>query len=248
GFSGGRKAIMPGICGFETLKVLHGADAMAHEKAVEGIIEGNHFHEDILHVAKTVRVDFILNVTLNERREITGIFTGELEKAHMEGVRFMETQCVSTVDEPVDVVITTSAGFPLDLTFYQAIKGMTAAQGIVREGGVIIIAAKCAEGIGSPEFTRLMLETESVDAFLTDIRKPGYHIVDQWQFQKFCIVLEKHEVWMYSDGIDHITQEKLFVTPLESVEQGLDRVLERFGENARIAVIPEGPYVLAKLS
>jgi len=245
GYSGGRKAIVPGISAFETLKVLHGAACMDYKKNIEGNIEGNTFHQESLYVARLARVDFIVNVTLNEHREITGIFAGDLHEAHMEGVRFMSTQCRDTVDEPVDAVITTSAGYPLDLTFYQAIKGMTAAQYILKEGGVLIIAAKLAEGIGSPEFTKLMLETNTIDEFLDNIKKPGYLVLDQWQFQKFCQVLKNHEVWLYSDSIDRETQEKLFVTPLESVEEGVRKVKARFGENARIAIIPEGPYVYA---
>lgn len=246
GYSGGRKLVVPGVSAFETLKVMHGFECMGYEKNVEGVIEGNLFHQEILYVARLARVDFIVNVTLNEHREITGIFTGELDKAHMEGVKFMSTQCKDTVDEPVDAVITTSAGYPLDLTFYQAVKGMTAAQGILKEGGVLIIAAKMAEGVGSPEFTKLILETETVDEFLENARKPENLVLDQWQFQKFCHVLKNHEVWLYSDGsIDRETQAKLFVTPLESVEEGIERVKARFGENAAIAVIPEGPYVYA---
>lgn len=117
GYSGGRKAIVPGISAFETLKVLHGAESIADERNIEGVIEGNIFHEEALYVARLARVDFIVNVTLNERREITGIFAGELNEAHIEGVKFMSTQCKDTVDEPVDAVITTSAGYPLDPHF-----------------------------------------------------------------------------------------------------------------------------------
>lgn len=248
GFSGGRKAVMPGICAFETVCVLHGYEAMSHERSIEGVIDDNPVHEEMLYVAHKARMDFMVNVTLNERREITGVFSGDLEAAHEEGVAFMRTQCGDTVDGPVDAVITTSAGYPLDLTFYQVIKGMTAAQWVLKDGGVLIIAAKIAEGIGSAEFTKLMHETNTVDEFIGNISTPGYLVLDQWQFQKFCQVLVKHEVWLYSDGIDRETQKNLFVTPLESVEESITRVKERFGENARIAVIPEGPYVLAQCS
>jgi lactate racemase len=247
GFSGGRKAIFPGICAFESVKVLHGPEPMGHEKAAECIIEGNPVHCEALYVARKARVDFIVNVTLNERRQITGVFAGDLEKAHEEGMRFMSTQCRSEVDEPVDAVVTSAAGFPLDLTFYQTVKGMTAAAGILREGGVVIIASRCGEGIGSQEFTRLILETKSCEEFLADIHKPGVYTLDQWQLQKLCSVLEKNEVWLYSEGIDRETQKKLFVTPLESIEDGIAKVKAKFGENARIAVIPEGPYVYAAL-
>ena len=248
GFSGGRKLIVPGVSAFETLKTMHGAAAIAYEKNIEGVIEGNLFHADALFAARLARVDFIVNVTLNENRGITGIFAGDLDRAHLEGVAFMRTQCMDTVDKPVDAVITTSAGYPLDLTFYQAIKGATAAPWILKDGGVLIIAAKIAEGIGSPEFTKLILETKNIEDFLENIKNPENLILDQWQFQKFCQVLVKNEVWLYSDGLDRETQAKLFVTPLDSIENGIEKVIARFGEDAGIAVIPEGPYVYAGIS
>ena len=246
GYSGGRKSIVPGISAFETLKVLHGASCMAHANNTEGVIEGNTFHEDALHIARLARTDFIVNVTLNENRGITGVFAGDLDEAHMEGVRFMSTQCRDTVSGKVDAVITSSAGFPLDLTFYQTVKGMTAVQNIVKKGGVIIIASRIAEGIGSPEFTDLLIETSSTGEFEDNILKPGYLVLDQWQFQKLCQVLRDNEVWLYTEGLDKGTQEQIFVKPLDSVEQGIEMVRKRFGDDARIAVVPDGPYVLAQ--
>ena len=248
GFSGGRKAIFPGICAFESVKVLHGPAPMSHERATECVIDGNPVHAEALHVAKLARVDFIVNVTLNERRAITGVFAGDLEKAHEEGIAFMSGQCRSEVDAPVDAVITSAAGFPLDLTFYQTVKGMTSAAGILKKDGVVVIASKCGEGIGSPEFTRLITETSNLDDFEADIRKPGVYYLDQWQLQKFASVLRKYEVWLYSDGIPKETQKKLFVTPLASIDDAIGRIKARFGDEARIAVIPEGPYVYAAVA
>ncbi len=245
GFSGGRKAIFPGICAFESVKVLHGPEPMSHERARECVIEGNPVHAEALYVAKLARVDFIVNVTLNERRQITGVFAGDLEAAHEKGMAFMAGQCRCEVEAPVDAVITTAAGFPLDLTFYQTVKGMTAASGILKPGGVVVIATRCGEGIGSPEFTRLVLETESIEDFERDIRKPGVYTLDQWQLQKFASVLRNHEVWLYSEGIPRETQDKLFVTPLADMGDAVSRIMAKFGPDARIAVIPEGPYVYA---
>lgn len=245
GFSGGRKAIVPGISAFETLKVLHGFQCMDCPQNVEGNLDRNTFHNEALYVARAAKTDFIVNVTLNERRDITGVFAGDLDQAHLEGVRFMRTQCRASVEEPVDAVITTSAGYPLDLTFYQSVKGMTAAQWIVKPGGVIIIAARIAENIGSPEFTRIMLETEMLEEFMEQIKNPSRVILDQWQLQKFCQVAFNHEIWMYSEGLSHEIQKKLFVTPLDSIDEGIRKLFERFGPDARIAVIPEGPYVHA---
>jgi len=245
GYSGGRKSIVPGISAFETLKVLHGPECMGYEKNTEGNIDGNSFHAEALYISRRARVDFIVNVTLNEHRDITGIFAGDLDEAHLEGVKFMSTQCRDTIDGPVDAVITSSAGYPLDLTFYQSVKGMTAATALLKEGGVIIIAAKVGEGIGSPEFTKLILDTKCTADFLEDIKDPDKLVLDQWQLQKFCQVLEKNEVWMYTEGLDSDTLSELFVTPLDSIESGIAEVLKRFGEDARIAVIPDGPYVYA---
>ncbi|MDP6701064.1 MAG: nickel-dependent lactate racemase, partial [Candidatus Latescibacteria bacterium] len=157
GYSGGRKAICPGLMGVETMRVLHGPELLGHPNACAGKIEGNPFHRQALEVAQRAGVDFTLNVAMNDRREITGIFAGDLEKAHAEGVRFVERQNGAFVEEPVDIAITSSAGLPLDLTFYQAVKGLTAVLPIVKEGGTILIAARCEEGLGSPEFTDMLL-------------------------------------------------------------------------------------------
>lgn len=247
GFSGGRKAIFPGICASESIRVLHGPEPMSHARSAECVIEGNPVHAEALSVARLARVDFIVNVTLNERRQITGVFAGGLEAAHAEGMAFMAGQCRCAIDVPVDAVITTAAGFPLDLTFYQTVKGMTSAAGILKKDGVVVIASQCSEGIGGPEFTRLILETENIEEFERSIRTPGVYTHDQWQLQKFASVLRKHEVWLYSDGIPKEIQEKLFVTPLDSVDDAIARIIARFGADARIAVIPEGPYVYAAL-
>ena len=198
GYSGGRKAICPGLMGVDTVKVLHGPKLMGHPGSAEGIIEGNPFHEQALEVAKTVGVDFTLNVAMNEQRQITGIFCGDLEDAHAEGVAFVEAAALATVEEAADVVVTTSAGFPLDLTFYQAVKGMTAVLPILREGGTIVIAASCDEGLGSPEFSELLLQTTRVEEFACKLESPDFFVVDQWQLQELCKVLAKARVKLYS--------------------------------------------------
>ncbi len=246
GYSGGRKLVTPGMAAFDTVKVLHGPDIMDHPKAVEGIIGGNPLHEEILFIARKVGSDFIANVTMNEKQCITGIFCGDMENAFIDGVKLAEKQTTDTVPSPVDCVITTSAGYPLDLTFYQAVKGMCTAVPIVKENGIIIIAAQCAEGIGGPEFTKLILETKDLEDFMQQIHEPGYYILDQWELQKFCHARRKAEVWILSDGIENNIQKQLFVKPIDSIEDGVSDVLSRFSEHATIAVIPKGPYVIAR--
>ena len=247
GYSGGRKAVCPGIVGVDTMRVLHGPELMSHPRSAEGVIEGNPFHRQALEVALTAGVDFTLNVAMNHRREVTGIFAGDLEEAHARGVAFVEAGASAWVEEPVPIVVTTSAGYPLDLTFYQAVKGLTAVLPVVAEGGTIVLAARCAEGLGSPEFVRLLEETESAEAFEERLGDPGFFRIDQWQLQELCKVLRRARVLLYSEGVDaggpHL---RGLVEPAGSVEAGLQAARVRHGEDAPVAVVPRGPYVLAR--
>jgi lactate racemase len=247
GFSGGRKAICPGLMGVDTMRVLHGPQLLSHANAAEGIIEGNPFHRQALEVAQKAGVDFTLNVAMNAQRQITGIFAGDLEKAHAEGVEFVARQNGASLQQPADIVITSSAGLPLDLTFYQAVKGLTGALPIVAEGGTIIIVAGCEEGIGSPEFQELLLNTSSADEFEQRLQDPDFFVIDQWQLQELCKVLRKAHIMMYSEGIGQEHREKVLVEMIPSVADGLQRAMDKYGASARIAVVPKGPYVLTRL-
>jgi len=225
---------------------MHSPKILEHPNAREGIIQGNPFHEESSEIAKMAGMDFIVNVALNANKLITGIFAGDMEKAHQQGIEFVRGQVGDTVPEPVDIVITTSAGFPLDATFYQSIKGMTAALPIVKEGGTIILAAECDEGLGSPEFSQLVRETTDIDLFMKNIYRDDYFVVDQWQFEELAKVLRKVDVYLFSQGVSGDDKEKMLLTPVFSVEEAIEMALEQHGENARIAVIPKGPYILAE--
>ena len=172
GFSGGRKAVAPGCAGVETMRSLHGA-AMLESALGPGIIEGNPFHDELLDIARRVGVDFLCDVAINRARRLTGVFAGDLERAHAAGVRFVEQHVRADLDRPADIVIASAGGFPLDDTYYQSIKGLVAALNIVRRGGTIILAAAIAEGIGSPEFQHLLSETHGNDDFMARVTRPG---------------------------------------------------------------------------
>ena len=247
GFSGGRKLICPGISSIDTVKVMHSPKILEHPNAREGMIEGNPFHQESLEIAKMAGMDFIVNVALNENKQVIGIFAGDMELAHEQGMAFVGEQVCDTVSAPVDIVITTSAGFPLDATFYQSIKGLTAALPIVKEGGTIILAAECQEGLGSPEFSQLIRETPDIDLFMRNIYRDDYFVIDQWQFEEFAKVLRKVDVYLINDGISKQNREKMLTTSVNSVEEGIEMALDRHGDNAEIAVIPKGPYVLAEV-
>src|SRR5216683_1838278 len=170
GFSGGRKLIAPGLAAQETIKVLHSPKYMRDSRAVEGSIDDNPLHRELLEIARMARHDFLLDVALARDRSIAGGFAGHPERAHRSGVEFVSEVMLETLDEPVDAVITTSAGYPLDLTFYQAIKGITAASHIVKPGGKILLVAACEEGAGAGEFSRMLAENPSDRRFMDRIK------------------------------------------------------------------------------
>lgn len=248
GYSGGRKAICPGLCAAETIMAWHSPRMLDPEEARAGNLHDNPVHAEALAVADMAGgADFIVNVTMNERREITGLFVGDMREAHLAGMERAEAQTKVVLEEPVDIVITTSAGYPLDLTFYQGVKGMLAALPIVKPGGTIIIAQENAEGIGGPEFSELIVGQGNLEDFMGHAFAGRLCTIDQWQLQEMHKVCRHASVFNYSSGIPVDVQRELFVEPVPSIEQAVADALLRHGPEATIAVIPEGPYVLACL-
>jgi nickel-dependent lactate racemase len=248
GYSGGRKLICPGIAALETVKLWHGPDFLEHPKADCGFLEGNPVHEENTRIAKMAGCDFIVNVTLDSRRQVTSVVAGDMEAAFLEGVKFVEGICKAPVSRPVDVVVTSAAGYPLDTTLYQAVKGLTGCLGIVKEGGTIILAASLTEGIGSPEFQSLFHENETLEIFMQRILGKDYFVMDQWQLEELAKVRRKVRVKIVSDGLAPEVLSGCFVEPAASVELALAESLADYGPDAQVAVIPKGPYVLPTLA
>ncbi len=248
GYSGGRKLICPGIAALETVKLWHGPKFLEHPKADCGFLEGNPVHEENTRIARMAGCDFIVNVTLDSHRRVTSVVAGDMEKAFLEGVRFVESVVKAPLPEPVDVVVTSSAGYPLDTTFYQAVKGMTGCLPIVKQGGTIIIAASLSEGIGSPEFQSLFHENATLEGFMERILGKDYFVMDQWQVEELAKVRRKARVKLVSDGLPADVLARLFVEPAETVEKAVADSLAEYGPDARVAVIPKGPYVLPLLT
>jgi nickel-dependent lactate racemase len=248
GYSGGRKAICPGLCAAETIMAWHSPALLASPRAEAGNLDHNPVHEEALAIADLAGgADFLLNVVLSEQREITGVVAGDLLEAHAAGVAIAERQARVTIPEPVDIVLTTAAGYPLDLTFYQGVKGLVAALPIVRPGGIIIIAQENAEGLGSPEFAELILGCESLGDFMAQAMCGEVCRIDQWQLQEMDKVCRQATVFNVSSGLPAELQAQLFVTPQPTVEAALAQALDQLGPDSTLAVIPEGPYVLAGL-
>ena len=247
GYSGGRKLICPGIAALETVKVWHGPKFLEHPKADCGFLDGNPVHEENTRIAKLAGCDFIVNVTLDAKRQVTSVVAGDMEKAFLEGVDFVRGIVTAPMREEVDIVVTSSAGYPLDTTFYQVIKGMTGCLPIVKQGGTIIIAASLTEGIGSPEFQSLFKENDSLESFMTRILGKDYFVMDQWQLEELAKVRRKAKVKVVSDGLSAEVLRQCFVEPAESVESAVADSLTEYGPGAKMVVIPKGPYVMPVL-
>jgi nickel-dependent lactate racemase len=245
GFSGGRKLIAPGLAAQETIKVIHSPRFMREPLATEGSIEANPLHAELLEIARMARHDFMLDVTLTQDRKISGVFAGDPVQAHAAGVAFVEKTCLERLEEPVDAVITSSAGYPLDLTFYQCVKGITAAAHMVKPGGRILIVAQCAEGVGSPEFARRLAGLKDFRSFLDEIRSAPVE-VDQWQLEKLALTGEKYELYFFTPGVTRSQLGFLSESAFRSLEEAVAATLAGLPADARIALVPEGPYTFAR--
>ena len=248
GFSGGRKLICPGIAALETVKIWHGPQFLEDPKADCGILEGNPVHEENTWIARKAGCDFIVNVVIDAQRHPLKFVAGDMEEAFHEGVSFVRQVVTDTLDQPVDVVVTSSAGYPLDTTFYQAVKGMTGALPVVKQGGTIIVAASLSEGIGSKQFQQLFDENDNLDVFVERILGKDYFVMDQWQLEELAKVRRKAKVKVVSDGLPADKINQLFVESAPSVEKAVADSIEEYGDSTQIAVIPKGPYVLAQVA
>jgi nickel-dependent lactate racemase len=244
GYSGGRKLICPGVAAIETVKKWHGPAFLEHPMADCGVLDGNPVHEENTRIARMAGCDFIVNVTLDSHRQVTSVVAGDMEAAFLEGVKFLDAIVRAPVPRPVDIVVTSSAGYPLDTTFYQSVKGLTGALPIVKQGGTIIMAASLSEGIGSPELQSVFREIPSLEVFMERILDKDYFVMDQWQVEELAKVRRKVRVKIVTDGLSTQVLSGLFVESAPSVEAALASSLAEYGPDAEVAVIPKGPYVL----
>jgi nickel-dependent lactate racemase len=244
GFSGGRKVICPGIASLDTVKVWHGPKLLEHPKADCGIVEGNPVHEENTRIALMAGCDFIVNVCIDGQRRVTGVWAGDMIRAWEAGVCFCREVVKAGVPAAADVVVTSSAGYPLDTSWYQAVKGLTGALPIVKQGGTIVLAASLTEGLGSPEFQKLVRDNPDLRAFKKRILETDYFVLDQWQLEEMCKVLEKCRVKVVTAGVSAETLRQCQVEPAETVEKAVAESLAQYGPAAKLAVIPKGPYVL----
>jgi nickel-dependent lactate racemase len=248
GFSGGPKAVLPGVAGEATILGNHSGPMIGHPATNWGVTEGNPVWDEIYEVAEKTEPTFILNVTLNKDRAITGVFAGDMKEAHRSGAEFARSQAMVTVDEPFDIVITTNAGYPLDLNLYQAVKGMSAAAQIVKPGGAIIVAAECWDGIPDHgEYKNLLHMADSPQRMLDIVSQPGFLMRDQWEAQVQALIQLKAEVYLKSSYLSDDEVAKALLKPCDSIEDTVAQLLEVYGPEAAICVLPEGPQTIPVL-
>lgn len=248
GFSGGPKGVLPALAGAESVMTNHGRNMIANEKAAWGITEGNPIWEEMREVALMTEPTFLLNVTLNVHKEITGVFAGDMLEAHAAGCRFVREQAMVGVDAPYDVVVTTNSGYPLDQNLYQCVKGMSAARQIVAKGGAIVMAGACQDGLPDHgRYAELLARGGSPQGVLDLLAQPGFGAQDQWQVQVQAMIQLYADVYVYSGGLtERQIRDALFV-PSADVGTTVKMLKEEVGKDARICVLPEGPQTVAYL-
>ena len=245
GFSGGPKMVAPGIAAFETIFRLHNAELIGHPNSTWGITEGNPVHDAIRQIARQTGVDFSVDVIINRDHQITSIFAGELFAAHAAACQSAKRTAMRAVKEPFDAVITTNSGYPLDLNLYQAIKGMSAAARVVRQGGAIICAAECADGLPEHgEFKQILSSASNPQELLALINSPGYMHHDQWTAQIQAQIQMRAKVYLKSSYLSEEQVRGAHLEPVEKVEDAVREVLSKQGAQARICALPQGPQTI----
>ena len=245
GFSGGAKMVAPGLAAFETIMRLHSAELIGHPNATWGVTEGNPIHDAIREIARQTEVHFSVDVTINRDRGITSVYAGDLFAAHRAACHVAKRTAMHPVSDPFDIVITSNSGYPLDLNLYQAVKGMSAAAQIVCEGGTIICAAECIDGIPEHgEYKRILAERENPEELLEMINAPGHNRHDQWQVQLQAQIQRRARVFLKSTYLDPDQVRAAHLEPVGDLQASIWESIERHGRDAQVCALPQGPQTI----
>lgn len=233
-----------GIAGIETIMTFHNARMIGDPLSTWGNMTDNPVQDMAREVNRMCKPDFMLNVTLNREKEITAVFAGELFEAHNRGCAFAKEHAMLRCDERFDVVITSNSGYPLDQNLYQAVKGMSAAHKIVKEGGTIICAAECRDGLPNHgNYAEILQVRKTPQEILDMINDPSFKIFDQWQVQKQAVIQVWADVYVYSSLPDEDVEKAMFKYT-HNIEQTLAQLKERYGEEMTVAILPLGPLTI----
>ncbi|WP_195250803.1 nickel-dependent lactate racemase [Romboutsia sp. 1001713B170207_170306_H8] len=247
GFSGGRKSILPGIASAKTIMYNHCSEFIDSKNARTGILKNNPIHEDMVYAAKTAKLAFIVNVVIDKDKKVIASFAGDVDKAHKAGCEFVTN--LSKIDaQMADIVVSTNGGYPLDQNIYQSVKGMTAAEATCIEGGVIIMVSACNDGHGGQSFYDNIANAKSPSEILENVRKvkKSDTVPDQWEFQILARILEKYTVIMVTDKCSPNMIKSMHMKHAYTFKEALEMAFEIKGNDAKVAVIPDGVSVIVK--
>ncbi len=247
GWSGGRKVVAPGVAGEDTIRTFHSARFMEDPLATQCNLAGNPLHEEQLEIVRMVGELYALNTVIDEDRDLSFVSFGEIVASHLAAVDFVAGFACVDVPRRFHTVVTSAAGYPLDKTYYQTVKGMVTPIDILAPGGTLVIASECSEGIGSSHFreSQQRLVELGTDGFLAAIRDKALADIDEWQTEMQLKPMRVGQIQLYATGL---STEDLRVTGVESVssvDQAIADSIARHGDTA-VAIIPEGPYVVPR--
>jgi nickel-dependent lactate racemase len=243
GFSGGPKAVCPGLAATETILEAHHPRRIADARATFVTREGNPVHDFLRAATALDSPQFSVDVAINRSRRVTAVFAGPLRATHDAACAHVGAAAVRPVEAPFDLVVSTNGGHPLDRNLYQAVKGMAAAERIVRERGIVVMAAACEDGVpAGGAFARLLSEAATPRDL---IGASGGPEVDRWQAQVLGRVVDRAEVHLYSEGLSEDAIRDAQLQPVHELGRAVDAAVERLGPSARVAVLPEGPLTVA---
>jgi len=245
GFSGGPKAILPGVAGQETILLNHSAPMLNHPNVRWGVIEGNPVWHEMAECADLTKPDFLVNVTLNGQRQITEVFAGAWRPAHKLGADYVREHAMIEMCQRFDIVLTSNAGYPLDLNLYQAVKGMSAAAQVVKPGGHIVTAAECWDGLPDHgEYRRLLHSGRDPAHLLELMSQPGFLVRDQWEVAVQARIQMQAHVYLKSSYLSDEETLAARITPCHDVGQLIGELVQQIGPGATICVLPQGPLVI----
>jgi nickel-dependent lactate racemase len=249
GYSGGRKVVAPGVAYQDTILRFHTAHILEHCNAVNCVIDDNPLHNEQMEIVRAIGGILALNVVIDEERQIGFVNFGEITASHLQAVAFMRKHAEVVMPRRFKTIITTSAGYPLDKTYYQTVKGMVSPMDILEPGGTIIIASECSEGMGSPEFVaaqRLLCEV-GPEQFMAILQGREKALIDEWQTEMLLKPLRVGTIQLYSTGLREKDLKDTYVEQISSLEAAVVASVRSHGDR-HIAIVPEGPYVIPLFS
>jgi len=249
GYSGGRKVITPGVAHAETITRLHTATYMEDPMAANCVLAGNPLHQEQLEIVALVGGALALNTVIDENRRLSFVNFGEIEASHAKAVAFVRPYAEMLVKRPFTTVLTSAAGYPLDKSYYQTVKGMVGGMEILTPGGNMFVVSEISEGMGSPEYVKAQekLITLGAEGFLADIRLQRHAAIDEWQTEMQLKPMRKGQVHLYTKGLSRQQQKLTGVEVIDNKDELLRQIAATLNHDKRIAVIPEGPYILPLL-